>query len=1620
MARPFQNPYEPVDSPGADNPLSPQPRGGTPISFKTNVNRAKTKRWVEAKKISYDGNDWGDDEYDEYDEDPVPPPPPQQQPLNQSTGDLPGLAARSIPKPWALGMDRSRSMDQVTTLGTGPAPDSRSRSVDRNAEEQDHNLPLRSADIYSRLREQTAGPGSPPSLSRASTDPVPTASPAGREAKGKQSENQSVPSRAQNDVPIIGLPDVRRLSGFGADLTAAPSSDAQKDQPAEPQQQEPQLHHNPSVGFRSVVNQAFDVPETPSTTIDSITRSDSNSTSVISPIIPPRGTNEKTPTIEEEPESTSPPRGFKPGHRRDLSVPSPDNSPLRRPIITNNDTIVPESLAEMSSDLPSDSPQDQSTPTYQQATVQPTTTAAEDRPAPLKISGNMSPPENSIPAIVPSLSTENSPQDTESDRLRKEIIRSLSRENTPSEEPDPQDRSRPQTSRQDSLIPSEYERYWNETASASPQEEFKPVLGYNPAQNKSQDLYSSSPLQTSTPTPNPAPQQDITPKLKRRFSWESASSEEQPVPATNVQSPPVGPIPGQFPVVDENSLQPDPEPEVELEPDTVALPVETHDEAERDRVPEKPRLTIIPPSATDNSSIVSGRYLPEVVNAQTVGDAYSPAVANQDTVTPTPALAPTQSPSIEASLLGFRDILELKTSDERVQAFNKTRDQFVTIDTGLNNWLRVTIHAHPEYADVVQQSLKQTTDESKYPVPRAKFPKLSSLGNLVSSHQEGSSGSGHVRRSSTHLGSMMNKQHVEQRGKDFLHTAGVFGGKAGEAAKGLFAKGRKLALDLAEEGHDKRRTVHFGSLPVMNGVRDSQVNRLSLDIKRKQVPSVSARRPVEGAVADPGYHTDPEPSSVHRHRSGLTQDLDKEVVAALGFSDADSRSGQSGHALSYRSAAGDLAELTASDSAVLAPTESQEHWELPGDSASSAHRLAPVHPGRDCPPRKPLSREKESPPMTPIQVAINDAPLVIPEYKSDQRDIGDKILSWTEQANSMDDPMDEPNNVQPQPASDEPSPEHETTTRAPSSMGKRFYSSVMETKNRDIQRSNGEIKTTTLLDPSHHRRGSSVQVRLQPVPSVSSLGTLEADRDPQRPLRQVLGQANSSRVSFLSDHDGGDGQHQSLGGILRPDHPRRRPKSPWPGDEAEHASRRLSGVFRPLLSGSRPRDASQSTDHAPSNPPAQPASKQAPTQTALSTMEKLKVVGNKIRRPSRGSESHGVKTGQPHRKALDKISGFFNRRAEHARPKSRAAETHVPPVVQIQRQAHSMDRLYPVSSQRTSTSDHSHLPSAEYDRPRSNIENHSFQGQPPPTEGYFAPESFSRLNDPPEPGTPLTQQITVEDVASNTITSNRIPSPTDYFRHRHSGSGSGNGRLTPQSPLFRPPTNPQTPQYQQPPIASPGLTSPLRASPIASPVVPAPQSPPSRGRSEERTYAQDLNIRSRSPKTFAPRPEERHIPSTDTTDPAYHLGIFRQNPRTSRIGDQERPWKLTIPGESEEDKTRDNALAWRQQTTKGVLQCGHDRLPTYEEDTKDPPQENPRDEKPPLSDTPAPTRPSMPPLSQSTGNIHPTRGEGRVLNNDAPVELPVQTDDDSSEEILMSSTAYPGQEWRPVGFSGWE
>ncbi|KAF5023666.1 hypothetical protein F66182_4286 [Fusarium sp. NRRL 66182] len=90
----YNNPYAQGQG---QSPLSPQtPSGGN--GYQVNVNRQKTRKWVQAPIQSYDGDDWGADEFD--DDEPPPPPVPRVttglRPVGQrseSYGPSPRLAA---------------------------------------------------------------------------------------------------------------------------------------------------------------------------------------------------------------------------------------------------------------------------------------------------------------------------------------------------------------------------------------------------------------------------------------------------------------------------------------------------------------------------------------------------------------------------------------------------------------------------------------------------------------------------------------------------------------------------------------------------------------------------------------------------------------------------------------------------------------------------------------------------------------------------------------------------------------------------------------------------------------------------------------------------------------------------------------------------------------------------------------------------------------------------------------------------------------------------------------------------------------------------------------------------------------------------------------------------------------------------------------------------------------------------------------------------------------------------------------------------------------------------------------------------------------------------------------
>ncbi|KAF5657524.1 hypothetical protein FHETE_10384 [Fusarium heterosporum] len=89
----YNNPFAQGQS---QSPLSPQTPGG----YQVNVNRSKTRKWVQAPVQNYDGDDWGADEFE--DDEPPPPPVPRvttglrsvgQRLPNEPHGPSPRLAA---------------------------------------------------------------------------------------------------------------------------------------------------------------------------------------------------------------------------------------------------------------------------------------------------------------------------------------------------------------------------------------------------------------------------------------------------------------------------------------------------------------------------------------------------------------------------------------------------------------------------------------------------------------------------------------------------------------------------------------------------------------------------------------------------------------------------------------------------------------------------------------------------------------------------------------------------------------------------------------------------------------------------------------------------------------------------------------------------------------------------------------------------------------------------------------------------------------------------------------------------------------------------------------------------------------------------------------------------------------------------------------------------------------------------------------------------------------------------------------------------------------------------------------------------------------------------------------
>ncbi|CAD0019432.1 unnamed protein product [Aureobasidium pullulans] len=162
--------------------------------------------------------------------------------------------------------------------------------------------------------------------------------------------------------------------------------------------------------------------------------------------------------------------------------------------------------------------------------------------------------------------------------------------------------------------------------------------------------------------------------------------------------------------------------------------------------------------------------------------------------------------------------MALKSVDERINTYNSSREQIASMDTGLSNWLTSTLSSHPEHAHVVTDVSKPASTNAvgsiRYKAQPGNIMKMArkGLSGVTNREPSGSHASDPSqtastveRQNSNVAGRSPSAQHggvekMQTKGKDLLHSAGMFGGKATVGAKGLFARAKGR---LREGGSEK-------------------------------------------------------------------------------------------------------------------------------------------------------------------------------------------------------------------------------------------------------------------------------------------------------------------------------------------------------------------------------------------------------------------------------------------------------------------------------------------------------------------------------------------------------------------------------------------------------------------------------------------------------------------------------------------------------------------------------------------------------------------------------------------------------------------------------------------------
>jgi hypothetical protein len=431
------------------------------------------------------------------------------------------------------------------------------------------------------------------------------------------------------------------------------------------------------------------------------------------------------------------------------------------------------------------------------------------------------------------LSTDEHASDEENDRLRKEIVKSLTPQPPENDQTEDSSFDRPYS------LADVYDNYWIDEGNTSP---LANSAMPEPVQQAmlDPDIPEIRPLSSHRMS-----QPLLRPALATRFSWEK-STENIPETLAETEQPQGEVEPAietaeeRHETLPETNLQPEPYMEKMVVEDT---PPENHHH-ERDAAllaggaflgasaagaalhsastespptvnvslaedadnlqPRGPSPEVSPPADDREAAYESFlKFNADPLGSNPHSSASTPSIPNAE---PSPAPPTPAAPVPMAKILSFKEIMAIQDPKQRVRSFNETKERFAAMDSGIHEWILATQAQYPEHADVTASYAGYGTNFASGTV-RSKHTKSVGPGMLQAPYYQqylnasspsqstpmsrpGPNTPVGTQQGFSPAGAKITTQQVQAKGKEFLHSAGVFGGKAGKAGKGLLAKGK--------------------------------------------------------------------------------------------------------------------------------------------------------------------------------------------------------------------------------------------------------------------------------------------------------------------------------------------------------------------------------------------------------------------------------------------------------------------------------------------------------------------------------------------------------------------------------------------------------------------------------------------------------------------------------------------------------------------------------------------------------------------------------------------------------------------------------------------------------------